>query len=346
MPEKQSSTVSKPIHANREFGKALAQIREGTGLTRQDVVARVAKAGGNLPYTTLASIETGDRAITERSAERIGFGLGVLPADLIALSRSYRAGDEEARILELKQRISEQGIRARRAEEDAVSRSADATGNEPIDIRDPAGAVLPIWMNTGYDESVKARENILLYEDTGWNASNAERIGRVLKEIRTRQGLTADQVALKAGLSSATIDAIENGEWNLKETDDLEAFLAQGLGRTPRVFAEGIAFTDGYGTQFDVRYMPDTSPVDGRYLALTSDERINLGWVVTRAVLGPQESLSAYDAAIVGLLAERVATDDRLRNWLVKNYVSGEDLIELERLTKPRVRSNGTGESR
>lgn len=55
-----------------------------------------------------------------------------------------------------------------------------------------------------------------------------KRIGKRLKEIRTEQGWSQEQVALMAGVTERTVDKVENGAFNVPL--DVLATLSDVLG--------------------------------------------------------------------------------------------------------------------
>jgi transcriptional regulator with XRE-family HTH domain len=60
-----------------------------------------------------------------------------------------------------------------------------------------------------------------------------KRIGKRLKEIRTEQGWSQEQVALMAGVTERTVDKVEQGEFNVPL--DVLATLSDVLGYELRI---------------------------------------------------------------------------------------------------------------
>ena len=60
-----------------------------------------------------------------------------------------------------------------------------------------------------------------------------QRIGRRLKEIRTEQGWSQEQVALMAGVTERTVDKVEQGAFNVPL--DVLATLSDVLGYELRI---------------------------------------------------------------------------------------------------------------
>ncbi|ESA34707.1 hypothetical protein N836_14915 [Leptolyngbya sp. Heron Island J] len=88
----------------------------------------------------------------------------------------------------------------------------------------------------------KAVEN---HQGVDYRERQLMKVGRYLKAIRTRQGLSLQQVAKRTHIQPQQLQAIETGSWvQLPEAIYVKGFLqryAQSLGLDSRAIADGIA---------------------------------------------------------------------------------------------------------
>lgn len=380
---------AKPGSYLKAFGLAVTQVRERIPLTRRETC----EYAQGMPYTTLASIESGVRAPTPRSNARIAQGLGVQASDLWSMWNALRTSDPTARVAELQERLVEQGTQTRKARENEASRLtatikqvveaqtgstaaaqsalqahlyADLLRTTGAAIPSPdsgtevpgttaAGAavpaptlgppppwgalgaavsglgkvVSPLWANEAFDPEIRTTEVVRIYEDLAEFPLESARLGAILKELREQQQTPLNDVARASGLTRERVEDIESGEL-IAEQDEILSLVGEGLGLPTEKTPNGLTFTDGFHTRYSVEYTPPTQYDDPRGRPLTADERANLGWTICRIIYGGNNPLSELDTSFVGLVAERIAIDSQLRDWLTQRYFALGDHIALE----------------
>ena len=323
------------------FGGFLTELRRQIGLTRKDVCEHAE----GLPYTTLASIETGERAPTERTTPRIAKGLGVRSTDLWSAWRAFRSANSAPRVAELWSRLLEQGQQTRESREEdsrtdeeieellygrirsaVAARKAETLKSSP---KEREQIIYPITSHDEFSPEILEERTIRIYEDNAAAPSNSALLADGLTQMREQRHLDLVDVARRSGLTKVRLQDIESGEV-IPEEDEVRSIVTQGLGVKCHRDWDRLVFTDGYTTRYVVRFWPDTEFEDPRERAFDESERLSLGWSISRLVLGSGNHLSNTDLGLLGLVVERVAVDTRLRHWLAENYFDISELVRME----------------